>query len=147
MKEIMELLSPRLILNTLSPFAIPKGPTIMRLAANLTAFFLLVFGYVLGCRVLYHYLRPDWGEEMSLLVICGVLFLTSFILFVVSWLLKPKKPLAMNLISAVEKTISEIPSQEILKKVASMVSPKTVIGVFAIAAMASYFSNFKKKDL
>lgn len=146
MKDIMELLS-RLIFNDFGSLAAPKGPTILRLVANLTAFFLLVFGYVLGCKVLYHYLKPDWGEEVSLLAICGLLLLTSFILFTVAWLLKPKKPQPTNLISELEKTISEIPSQEIIKKVASMISPKAVMAVFTVVAAASYFSNFKKKDI
>lgn len=146
MKGILDLLSPRLILNALSPLAIPKGPTIMRLLSNLAAFFFLVLGYVLGCRVLYHYLKPDWGEEGSLLVICSLLLLTSFILFIVAWALKPKKPQPIDLISEIEKTISEIPTHEIVKKVASMVSPKAVMAVFTFVAMASYFSNLKKKN-
>lgn len=146
MKDILELLSC-FIFHDSSLLSTPKGPTFLRLGANLTAFFLLAFGYVLGCRVLYHYIKPLWGEELSLLAICGVLLATSIILFIVAWLLKPKKPQPINLISEVEKTISEISSHEILKKVASMVSPKAVIAVFTVAAMASYFSNFNKKDI
>lgn len=146
MREIMELLS-RLIFHDLSPLATPKGPTILRLAANLAGFFFLVFGYVLGCRVLYHYLKPYWGEEASLLAVCSLLLLTSFILFILAWLLKPKKPQPINLISEIEKTISEIPSHEIIKKVASMASPKVVVAIFTVVAMVSYFSNLKKKDV
>lgn len=146
MIDIMELLS-RVIFHDLSPSPAPKGLTFMRLAANLAAFFSLVFGYVLGCRVFYHYLKPIWGEEMSLLAICVLLLITSLVLFSVSWLLKPKKPQPTNLVSAVEKTISEIPTHEIIKKVASMVSPKAIMAVFTIAAVASYFSNLNKKEI
>lgn len=146
MREIMGLLS-RLLFNDLSPLTISKGPILMRLAANLTAFFLLVLGYVLGCRVLYYYLEPYWGEALSLLAICGLLFITSFFLFILAWFLKPKTPPLTNFISGIEKTLNEIPSHEILKKVASMVSPKTVVAVFTLAAMISYFSNFKKKNI
>jgi hypothetical protein len=146
MKDIMELLS-RILFHDLSSSPAPRGPTFLRLAANLTAFFLLVFGYVLGCRVLYYHLKPVWGEEMSLLAICALLFVTSLILFSVAWVLKPKKPQSTNLVSAVEKTISEIPSHEILKKAASLISPKAVMAVFTVAAIASYFSDFNKKNV
>jgi len=143
MKDVMELLS-RLIFQNYSPLTQSKGPFLLRLGANLTAFFLLVFGYVLGCRVLYDYIRPLWGEELSLLAICGVLVLTSFILFMIAWFLKPKKPQPAAFISEIEKTIRELPSHEIVKKVASLISPKAVMAVFTVAAMVSYFSNFKK---
>jgi hypothetical protein len=146
MINIMELLS-RIIFHDLSPSPAPKGPTFIRLAANMAAFFSVVFGYVLGCRVLYHYLKPIWGEEMSLLAICALLFTTSVVLFGIAWLVKPKKPQPTNLVSAVEKTISEIPTHEIIEKVASLVSPKAVMAVFTVAAIASYFSNFNKKDI
>lgn len=146
MINIMALLS-RIIFHDLSPSPAPKGPTLMRLAANMAAFFSLVFGYVLGCRVLYHYLKPIWGEEMSLLAISGLLLMTSLVLFGVAWLLKPKKTQATNLVSAVEKTISEIPVHEIIKKAASLVSPKAVMAVFTVAAVASYFSTFSKKEI
>jgi hypothetical protein len=146
MINVMELLS-RVIFNDLSSSPAPKGSTFMRLAANMAALFSLVFGYVLGCRVLYHYFKPIWGEEMSLLAICALLLMTSLILFSVAWFLKPKKPQPTNLVSAVEKTISEIPMDEIVKKVASMVSPKAVMAVFTVAAVASYFSNFHKKEI
>lgn len=145
MRQIIGLLS-RLLFNDLSPLTIPKGPIFMRLAANLMAFFSLVLGYVLGCWVLYDYLKPDWGETLSLLAICGLLLMTSFFLFVIAWLLKPKASSVANFVSGIEKTLSELSSHEILKKVASMVSPSTVVAVFTIAAMASYFSN-KKKDI
>lgn len=143
MKDVMELLS-RLMFQNYSPLNQSKGPILLRLGANLTAFFLLVFGYVLGCKVLYDYISPSWGEELSLLAISGVLILTSSILFMVAWFLKPKKPQPIALISEIEKTIREIPNHEIIRKVASMISPKAVMAVFTVAVMVSYFSNFKK---
>lgn len=146
MINTLELLS-RVIFHDLSPTPAPKAPLFMRLAANMAAFFSLVFGYVLGCRILYHYLKPNWGEEMSLLAICALLLMSSVVLFGVAWLLKPKKTQSTNLVSVVEKTISEIPTHEILEKVASLVSPKAVMAVFTIAAVASYFSNFNKKEI
>jgi hypothetical protein len=146
MINIMELLS-RIIFHDLSPSPAPKAPTFLRLAANVAAFFSLVFGYVLGCRILYYYLKPTWGEEMSLLTICALLLMTSVVLFGVAWFLKPKKSQSTNLVSAVEKTISEIPTHEIINKVASLVSPKAVMAVFTVAAVASYFSNFNKKEI
>lgn len=145
MKDIMELLS-RILFHDLSSSPAPRGATFLRLAANLTAFFLLVFGYVLGCRILYHHFKPFWGEEMSLLAICALLLVTSLTLFSVAWVLKPKKPQSTNLVSAIEKTISEIPSHELLKKAASLISPKAVMAVFTVAAIASYFSDSNRKN-
>lgn len=143
MKDILELLS-RFIFHDSSLLSTSKGPTFLRLAANLTAFFLLVFVYVLGCKVLYHYIKPLWGEDMSLLAICGLLLATSLILFIFAWALKPKKPQPANLIAEVEKTIDEISSHEIVKKVGSLITPKAVMAAFTVAFITSYFTNFKK---
>lgn len=142
----MGLLS-NLLFKDLNPWVIPKGPIFVRLMANLAAFISLVSGYVLGCKLLYFYLEPFWGETLSLLAICGLLFLTSFFLFVIAWLLRPKASPSANFIAEMEKTLSEIPSHEILKKVSSLVSPKTVMTVFTLAAMTSYFFNSKKKNI
>lgn len=143
MKDIMELLS-RLLFTDFNPISMLKGPVLIRILLNLAAFFTLIFGYVLGCKVLYHYLIPYWGEPVALLVICGVLLVTSFLLFIVAWFLKPKPVPAMNFVSELEKTLGDLPTKEIIKKVASMVSPKTVATVFVLATAASYFSKFKK---
>lgn len=143
MKDIMELLS-RLLFTDFNPLSMSKGPILIRILVNLTAFFTLVFGYVLGCKVLYQYLIPFWGEPVALLAICGVLLITSLLLFIVAWLLKPKPVSSMNFVSELEKTLEDLPSKEIIKKVASMVSPKAVAAVFVLATVASYFSKFKK---
>lgn len=147
MREIINLLSPILLAN-FNPLSKSKGSApFIRLTANLGAFFLLIFGYILGCRALYYYLEPTWGEVLSLLALCVLLMVTSFLLFLVGWFLKPKNAPVADFMSAIEKIVSEVPSNEIVKKIVSHVSPKTLISIFAIVALGSYFANFKKKDI
>jgi hypothetical protein len=146
MKEIIDLLS-RFLFADLMPLSKPVGLVYTRLMANLGAFFFLVFGYVLGCRALYHYLEPMWGDVLSLLALCGLLIVTSCLLFLVGWLLKPKKPPVTDFISAMEKIAGGLPSGEIVKKIISHISPKTLLAVFTIAAVGSCLSHFKKKDI
>lgn len=143
MKEIMMLLS-RFLFTCLNSLEIPKGVIFIRSMAHLTAFFLLVLGYALGCRALYHHLKPQSGEIVSLLVIGSVLLVTSLFLFAIAWLLKPKPSPSTNLISIGEKILREASSEKVIKKIESLVSLKSLISVFAIAAIYSYFTSFKK---
>lgn len=146
MKEIIDLLS-RFLFADLMPLSKPAGLIYTRFMANLGAFFFLVFGYVLGCRALYHYLEPVWGDVLSLLALGGLLIITSCLLFLAGWLLKPKKPPLTDFIAAMEKIAGGMPSREMVKKIASHISPKTLLAVFIIAAVGSYLSHFKKKDI
>lgn len=147
MKEIIDLLS-RFLFTDLMPLSKPAGLVYTRLMANVGAFFFLVFGYVLGCRALYHYLEPMWGDVLSLLALCGLLIITSCLLFLVGWLLKPSKhPPLTDFISTIEKIAGGLPSGEMVKKIISHISPKTLLAVFTIAAVGSYLSHFNKKDI
>jgi hypothetical protein len=144
MSEIIHLVS-NFILGELSPFSKPHGFLSLRFIANLGAFFFLVFGYVIGCRALYHYLEPQWGEVYSLLALVTLLFGTSLFLFFIGWLLKPKEPPIKEFVSNVERALSEVPNNEIVKKIMSQVSAKTVASVFAVVVAMSYFMKSNKK--
>jgi hypothetical protein len=145
MREIMELLS-RFLFTGFSSLETLKRVVFIRLMANLTAFFLLVFGYVLGCRALYHYLNSYGGEMFALLVMGALLFITSLLLFIMAWLLKPKPLPSTNLISIFERILKETPSHEAIKKIGSVIPLKTLIPIFTIAAIYSYFTSHKKEN-
>lgn len=150
MTDIIGLVS-RLIVNDFNPLAFKKGPALMMVLINFSAFIILGVGYVIGCKVLYRYLIPYYGETLAMLAICGVLVVTSLVLFISAWLLKPKPVSAMNYISEIENTVrslsgkvSDLSGKDIMKKAASFATPKAVATVFAIAILASYFSHSKK---
>ncbi|MBX9805248.1 MAG: hypothetical protein K2Y18_05800 [Alphaproteobacteria bacterium] len=150
MTDIIGLVS-RLIVNDFNPLAFKKGPALMMVLINLSAVIVLGVGYVIGCKVLYHHFLPNYGETMALLAICGVLVVTSMLLFIAAWFLKPKPASAMNFISEIENTVrdlsgkvSDISGKDIMKKAASLATPKAVVTVFALAILASYFSHSRK---
>jgi hypothetical protein len=145
MREIIELLS-RFLFTGLNSLETLKGLVFIRLMANLTAFFLMVFGYVLGCKALYYYLNSYGGEIFSLRVMGALLFTTSLLLFIMVWLLKPKPLPSTNLISIFERILKETTSHEAIKKISSVVPFKTFIPIFTIAAIYSYFISHKKEN-
>jgi mannose/fructose/N-acetylgalactosamine-specific phosphotransferase system component IID len=143
MREIISLLSTYLV-GGLNPFNKPQSLISMRLVANLGAVFLLVFGYVLGSRALYHYLEPQFGEVISLLALCGLLVITSLLLFMIGWCLKPKDPPIKEFIANIEDAISKVPDNEIVKKIMAQVSPKSIAAVCAVVIVTTLLSKSKK---
>lgn len=144
MIEIIHLIS-NFILGDLSPFTKPHRFLSLRFISNLGAFFFLAFGYAIGCRALYHYLEPQWGEVYSLLALVTLLLGTSFLLFFIGWLLKPKEPPIKEFVSNVERALSEIPNNEIVKKIVSQISAKTVASIFTVVVVMSYLMKSNKK--
>jgi hypothetical protein len=143
MSELIHLIS-NYLLKDLSPFSKP-GLFSFRLLANVGALFFFVFGYVLGCRALYRYLEPQWGDVLSLLALCALLFISSLILFLVSWLLKPKETHLKDYVSKIDDALREIPNNETIKNMISKMSPKTIASIFAIVAVTTYFTRHKKE--
>lgn len=143
MSEVIHFIS-NYLLKDLSPFSKPRLFS-FRLLANLGALFFLVFGYVLGCRALYHFLEPQWGDVFSLLALCALLLASSLMLFLVGWLLKPKEPPFKDIVSKIEGALSEIPNSETIKNMISKMSPKTIASIFAIVLVTSYFARTKKE--
>ena len=143
MREIISLLSTYLV-GGLNPFSKSEGLISMRFIANMGAVFLLVFGYVLGSRALYHYIEPQYGEVISLLVLGGLLVITSLLLFTVGWFLKPKEPPIKEFIANIEDTLSKVSDNEIVKKIMAQVSPKSIAAVCAVIIVTSFLSKSKK---
>ncbi len=141
MKNLLELLS-HFLLKDLAPVPQQQGSGSVRLIANLVAFCALIYGYVLGCRLLYYYVEPYWGEEGASAVLCLFLMATSILLFTVGWALKPKPSPSKNMLTALEKTFNDLPDLEILKKIASM--PKVAIPIFNLIVVA-FLASHKKK--
>jgi hypothetical protein len=143
MSQIIHLVASYLVGN-LNPLSKPQSILSVRFIANLGSFFFLVFGYVLGCRALYHYLLPQLGEVYTLLGLGGFLVATSLLLFIIGWFLKPKEPPIREFIANVEKALSDLPHNEIVKKITDHVNPKTLVGLFAIVVVTSYLTKSKK---
>lgn len=141
MKNLLELLS-HFLLKDLGPTPQPQGAAPVRLIANLVGFCSLIYGYVLGCRVLYHYFETHWGEEGALVVLCLFLTATSILLFTVGWILKPRPSPSKNMFTALEKTVNELPDLEILKKIGRM--PQVALTLFTLVVVA-YMASHKKK--
>lgn len=144
MSNIAYLLSS-FLLTDLNAILKPKKLVCTRLLVNLGGFIAILVGYVLGCRVLYNYLVPDLGEVLSLAAVCVLLLITSLLLFIIGWFLKPKEPPIKEFIAKIEKSLSEVPNNETVKKIVSQITPKTVIAFFAIAAVTSYLAGSHKK--
>ena len=146
MSQIIHLLASYLVGN-LNPISKPQSILSVRFIANLGSFFFLVFGYVMGCRALYHYLLPQWGEVYTFLALGGFLIASSLLLFIIGWILKPKEPPLREFITNVEKALRDVPHNEIVKKITDHVSPKTLAGLFAIVVIASYLTKSKNNNL
>jgi hypothetical protein len=143
MNEMIHLLS-NFLLGELSPFSKPHRYLSLRFMANMGAFFLLGFGYILGCRALYHYAEPKWGEVYTLLIIGLTLLVTSLLLFFIGWLLKPKEPHLKEVVSNIEKAISEIPNNELIKKVLANIPLKSAAAILAAVIITSYLKKSSK---
>lgn len=144
MKSILELLS-RLFLKDMGGSVPGKGSLSMRIITNVMAVFSLTFAYVLGCRAFYHYLEPEWGEMGSLSILGGLLASTSILLWIVSWMLKPKDSTSAKVMTALEKAVEGIPLQSIIKKVTEI--PKGSLTLLGVAFLAYYLSSHTKKDV
>jgi MFS family permease len=144
MREIINLVS-NYLLGDLSPFSKHTGLISLRFISNLGAVFFLVFGYVLGCRALYHYLEPEWGEVYAFLALCALLLTTSLILFLIGWYQKPKEPPIKEFLTNLESGLKDMPNSEFAKKVLSQLSPKTVAALFAFVAVSSYLMKSKNR--
>jgi hypothetical protein len=144
MKNILELLS-RFFLRDMGDSIPGKSSLSMRIITNVMAVFSLIFAYVLGCRAFYHYLEPEWGEMGSLSILGGFLASTSILLWIVSWMLKPKDSTSTKVITAIEKAVEGIPLQGMVKKVTDM--PKDSLMLLGVAFLAYYLSSHTKKDV
>jgi len=82
--------------------------------------------YVLGCLAMYHYFSADWGKTAALCLLAAVLFLTSLILYGISWLLKPKKNFPGDIMQSLGKSFDLIHQANILKNMFSGVFSKVL---------------------
>lgn len=143
MMEMIHLLS-NYILGDLSPFSRSHRFLSLRFIANLGAIFLLVSGYWLGCRALYNYIEPQWGEVYSLSALGIVLLITSLLLFFIGWLLKPKEPALKEFLSNVEESLCDLPNNEHIKRLMSNIPLKTAAAIFAAVILTSYLKKSSK---
>jgi hypothetical protein len=94
--------------------------------SNISASFILMSSYVLGCLAMYHYFSADWGKTAALCLLAAVLFLTSLILYGISWLLKPKKNFPGDIMQSLGKSFDLIHQANILKNMFSGVFSKVL---------------------
>lgn len=147
MKEVwMSLLSPilsGLMSSALGPLTRPQPHSCSRIIIKVSAFILLVSGYVLGCIALYHYLTPFLGEVFSLFSLCAVFLGTSLFLFILGWALRPKHNASSPFI---EKTLKQVPHAKDVSKMLQDVPPALPIVALVIATgVAAYFLSKKRE--
>jgi len=113
------------------------------------AVLLLISGYIVGSLSLYEYLTLQWGGGLALLTLSLLYGGTGIVLLLIARLIKPKKIFSSTETSPIEitpflKTLAYLPTNQILTKIISNTSLKTLSSLFVIALLASYFSKPKK---
>lgn len=131
MKALINLLMP-LLGGVLSQRSVGWSAGCM---ACMLGFLLLPVAYVLGCIGLYYYLLPLLGVCFSLWAVGGAIIITSLVLFMTSWLLKPKKTPLSKANAVMENALSQLTSSRL-----------PLAALLAVGAIAFYVSASKDKD-
>lgn len=149
MKNLLTLL-PGLLLKGISGLPQDQGSSWGGCLVSLAAFISLILGYGFGCQALYRYMEPYWGEAISLGALGMALVLTSGLLFVIAWFLKPKpspsRDLIKDLVGMVEKGISELPDLSVLKKLLPPRLPKPLILASTFAVFVYCLVSAKRRE-
>jgi hypothetical protein len=115
-----------------------------RWIANISAFFILMSSCTLGCFAAYHHFSAGWGKTGTLCLLAAILFLTSLILYGISWLLKPKKNFSRDIILLLGQALYQIRQSNILKNVFSGVYFKVLAGVFLMILLIVWEKRHQK---
>lgn len=111
------------------------------------SFIFLTTAYVFGFIALYCYLLPYWGEALAAFALCLLSLIIGFSLILTGRLLKAKKKQATSpILPLLEKGLEHIPNSQDLRDVLAKASPKVLITVLGVAALATYILFSKKKD-
>jgi len=110
------------------------------------SFLFLTTGYVFGFMALYCYLLPYWGEALAAFALCLLSLIIGFSFILMGRLLKSKKKQATSqILPLLEKGLDHIPNSQDLKDVLAQSSPKVLVTVLGVVALATYMVYLKKK--
>lgn len=130
----------------LSPNTEAKKHECMRLVITSIAGLALFGGYILGCFALYNYLLPELGNVLALASLGIVLLVTSLLLFLIGWSLKPK-PTVLSLHPKLENALTHFISKGNTSLGESLPHHLPLIALVAGAGALSYFVGHAKKSV
>jgi len=120
----------------------------LRIISTVCGSVLLVFGIASGSQALYYYLITLWTPEYALAVISGAFLLLGCVFFLVRRALsKPITYASQEVITHLEKEISNLSGQDIMKKLVDTFPPKTLLTLFSFIAIVSCIKHFKKSHI